>query len=350
MIILSIETSCDDTSIAIFRDNKQIFCATKSQIKIHNETWWVVPEVAARAHWSIILEVLDEVLEESKISLENIDYIAVTNTPWLQSSLLTWTSLAWTLSFVLQKPVLPINHIEAHIMANFLDREEDEITFPLACLTVSWGHNEVYYMKDKFDYERVWSTLDDAAWEAFDKVAKMLWLWYPWWPIVSKMSQDYEKKTWKKNWELFPRVWLKKKEFDFSFSGLKSAVKREIDLRIEENLRLNKGSYNKVEWLTLDDIQEICFEFECWVVEVLAYKLINLAKINGLKTVMLAWWVSANSRLKDYILAKTREEWLEFIYPKKLSYCWDNALMIWITAYFRIKNWLDTPKVWAVWV
>ncbi len=336
MKILAFETSCDDTSIALFEDNKLIFMDTASQIKIHNETWWVVPEVAAREHANSIFSVLDNVLSSTWIKLDEIDYIWVTTSPWLLPSLLTWTTVAWTISSVLNIPIIPINHIEAHIFSNFLDRDESEIKFPLACLTVSGGHNDIYLMNSMWELEKLWSSSDDAWWEAFDKAAKMMWLWYPWWPIISKLSKEYEDLWWKST-NLFPRVWLVKREFNFSFSWLKSSVKREVDKRITEKWEL-----------TLDDKREISYEFENAVTEVLSWKLIEAAKQHSLKTIMLAWWVSANNKLKDSISKLASQNWLNFIYPTKISYCMDNAAMVWILTYYKIKHNNFTYKIWAV--
>ena len=174
MYILAFETSCDDTSIALFQDNRLISMSTKSQIKIHNETGGVVPEVASREHANAIFDVLREVLDEGNIELTNIDYIGVTTHPGLIPSLLTGIMVASTLSETLQIPIIPINHIESHIFSNFLEREESDIEFPLVCLTVSGGHNEIYSMSDMWSLERIGATQDDAAGEAFDKVAKMM--------------------------------------------------------------------------------------------------------------------------------------------------------------------------------
>ena len=336
MKILAFETSCDDTSIALFEDDKLLFMDTKSQIKTHNITGWVVPEVAAREHANSIFEVLENVLSWSKITLDEIDYIAVTKTPGLMPSLLTGLTVAKTLWNILKIEVLEINHIEAHIFANYLERQTEDIKFPSVCLTVSWGHNEIYYMENIFSMIKIWETQDDAAWEAFDKVAKMMWLWYPWGPIVSKLASEYvpqypispssrgikgEKSSLKK--DLFPRVWLEKKEYNFSFSGLKSAVKREIDKRWE---------------LSLEEKKEICFEFENAVVEVLAYKLVNAWIRKWVKNIMLAGWVSANDKLVSIIQQNAKKNNLNFIYPSKKLYCWDNAAMVWINAYYKIIN------------
>ncbi len=333
MKILAFETSCDDTSIAIFDSDKLIAMDTDSQISIHNKTGWVVPEVAAREHANNIFKVLNNVLNKAKITLQDIDFIWVTINPWLLPSLLTGITVAWTISTVLNKKIIPINHIEAHIFSNFLERCEKEIVFPLVCLTVSGWHNDIYYMKSMWNIEKLGSSLDDAWWEAFDKCAKMMWLEYPGWPIISKLASEYNK-VWKK--ELFPRVWLIKREFNFSFSGLKSSVKREIDKRIIEKW-----------FLTLEDKREISYEFENAITEIMSWKLIEAAKQKNVKTVMLAWWVSANNKLKSIIGEMSEKKWLTFIYPTKNLYCMDNAAMVWINTYYKIKYNMYEEKIWV---
>lgn len=347
MKILAIETSCDDTSLAIFEDEKLLFMDTKSQIKIHLETGWVVPEIAAREHANVIFEVLENVLKNSNTKVQEIDYIWVTTNPWLIPSLLTWITLARTLSKILNIPVIEINHIQAHIFANFLERKKEDINFPLVCLTVSWWHNDIYFMENMWSFEKIWTSNDDAAWESYDKVAKMMWLWYPGGPIISKYALDYINENNSKKQEFLPRVWLKKEEFDFSFSWLKSAVKREIEERIIKNEELLKNTWNeelqklkensKV-LLTINDIKEISFEFQNAVNEVLALKLIKAWLSKNIKTVLLAWWVSANDDLRLKIDEYAKKENLEFICPTKKLYCMDNAAMVWIITYYKIKN------------
>ncbi|MDD3144890.1 MAG: tRNA (adenosine(37)-N6)-threonylcarbamoyltransferase complex transferase subunit TsaD [Candidatus Gracilibacteria bacterium] len=326
MKILAFETSCDDTSIALFEDNNLIFMDTASQIKIHLETGGVVPEVAAREHANVIFEVLTKVLQNTNTKLEEIDYIGVTTNPGLLPSLLTGTTVASTISIVLNIPIIPINHIQAHIFSNFLERNEIEIKFPLACLTVSGGHNDIYLMKNMWDFTKIGSSSDDAGGEAFDKVAKMMGLGYPGGPVISKLASEYEDENGIST-NLFPRVWLVKRESNFSFSGLKSSVKREVDKRIAL-----KGE------LSIEDKKEISFEFENAITEVLAWKLIFAAKENNLKTVMLSGGVSANSKLRDEIQKLAKKENMEFIYPKKLVYCMDNAAMVGILTYYKIKH------------
>lgn len=334
MYILAIETSCDDTSLAIFQDEILLAMSTKSQVKIHNVTGWVVPEVAAREHANAIFDVCDEVIEQSWITLELIDYIAVTSHPGLIPSLLTGLTFARTLSNILQKPLLELDHIEGHIFANFLERDKGEISFPLVCLTVSGGHNDIYYMENMWSKELMWQSQDDAAGESFDKVAKMMGIGYPGGPIISELAVQYAPEFVlsthpenQKNGCLFPRVWLDKDAYNFSFAWLKSAVKREVDRRIE------------IKWeLSLRDKQEISYEFQNAVNEVLAYKLIEWAKDKGVSTILLAGWVSANVDLKERIEELAKQHHLKFFAPVKNIYSMDNAAMMGILAYYKLKG------------
>lgn len=229
MFLLAFETSCDDTSIAIFRDRELLVMKTRSQIREHNETKGVVPEVAARLHANNIFGVLEEVLSEAGLQLEDIDQIACTEFPGLMPSLLVGMSVAKTLSHALKIPYLAIDHIEAHMFANYIGRETEDLVFPSVCLTVSGGHNELYIWKSMFERIKIGETLDDSAGEAFDKVAKMMDLGYPGGPIIGKYASEYQGEF----RSIFPMVLLDRNGYDFSFSGLKSAVKREIDKRKE---------------------------------------------------------------------------------------------------------------------
>ncbi len=325
MYILAFETSCDDTSIALFDWPKLITMSTASQIKVHNKTGGVVPEIASREHANAIFWVLEDVLREWKVELSDIDYIWVTTTPGLIPSLLTGITVARTLGNIFSISVIDVNHIEAHIFSNFLEREESDIGFPLVCLSVSGGHNDLYHMENMWNVDRIGTTQDDAAGEAFDKVAKMMWLWYPGGPIISKLAAEYNPD--KDSWKLFPRSWLDKKEFWFSFSGLKSSVKREVDRR----KTLNQ------DWeLTQGDKIEISYEFQEAVVEVLAGKLMIAADAHRVKTVMLTGWVSANDRLRELISQKIKDSDYKFLCPTKKIYCMDNAAMVGINAYYKI--------------
>ena len=228
MFTLAFETSCDDTSIAIFRDHDLLAMRTRSQIREHNETQGVVPEVAARLHANVVFDVLSEVLAEAKVELRSIDLIACTENPGLVPSLLVGMTVARSLSKLLGIEYMAIDHIQAHMFANYLERGEDAVVFPAICLTVSGGHNELYLWRSMFDREKIGETLDDSAGEAFDKVAKMMGLGYPGGPIISQYASEYDG-TFR---SIFPEVLLDKESLDFSFSGLKSAVKREVDRRV----------------------------------------------------------------------------------------------------------------------
>ena len=370
MYILAFETSCDDTSIALFQDDTLLSMETMSQIKIHQATSWVVPEVAAREHANNIFVVLEKVLSSAKISIKDIDYIAVTTHPWLLPSLLTGVTVAGMISQVLHIPIIAINHIQSHIFSIFLWRKESEVQFPLLCLTASWGHTEIYYMENMFSFELIWGTQDDAAGEAFDKVAKMMWLEYPGGPIISQLAQEWEKRI--KSWDsavgtakkkpVFPRVWLEREKVEFSFSWLKTAVKREIETRVkswkwkleslgswvpiwEAKLRSQKSEMRgQVLWigeweLSIEDKQEIAYEFSQAILEVLAEKLVHEAKRRHVHTISLAWGVSANETLRKLIAEKIGEEKMYFLCPTKKIYCVDNAAMIGIYAYYKIKYW-----------
>lgn len=231
MLLLAFETSCDDTSVALFEDTKLLSMNTKSQIREHQATVGVVPEVAARLHANNIFAVLEKTLADAGKTYQDIEYIACTVEPGLLPSLIVGMTVAKTLSHSLNAPLIPINHIQAHIFANLLERNLDEIKFPVMCLTISGGHNELYYWKSLFDLEKIAETRDDASGEAFDKVAKMMGLGYPGGPVISKYAAEYagEFKG------IFPIVMLEKDSLDFSFSGLKSAVKREVDRRKMKN-------------------------------------------------------------------------------------------------------------------
>ena len=331
MYILAFETSCDDTSIALLKDNKLIAMKTHSQIKEHLKNWWVVPELAARLHSNVIFTVLDEVLKDANLDLDNINYIACTKEPGLIPSLLVWQTVAKTISKLKAIPLIWINHIEAHMFANFLERKKSDIKFPNICLTVSGWHNEIYLWKSIFEFELIWQTLDDAAWEAFDKVSRMLWLWFPWGAFVVKKAERYE---WNYD-RIFPCVMLDKDSLDFSFSGLKSAVNRYVIKLKKENLKFWK---TKEEKLLESDIIKIAYEFEEVVSDILLKKMDRAVNKLWIKNIMLAWWVSANTKLKDKLTNLALKDNLDFKAPIKNIYSMDNAAMIWINAFYKIKN------------
>lgn len=273
MVILAFETSCDDTSVAVFRDAALLSLVTVSQIAEHAKTSGVVPEVAARLHAGNALGALEDALLQAGIRLGDIDAVACTANPGLVTSLLVGKTVAKTLAETLGKPLLWIDHIEAHMFANFLERGESDVPFPAVCLTVSGGHNEIYLWKSMFERELLGETQDDAAGEAFDKVAKAMGLGFPGGPVISKLASEWTGPFRK----IFPIVTLGRDSLDFSFSGLKTAVKREIDSRTA-----SKGALDEA------DMREIAFEFERTVAEILGRKLFLAAERAKVLNLVLA--------------------------------------------------------------
>jgi N6-L-threonylcarbamoyladenine synthase len=320
MVILAFETSCDDTSVAVFRDSKLLSMVTRSQIAEHTKTGGVVPEVAARLHANNALDVLNEALSSAGIGFSDIDVVACTSEPGLVTSLLVGKTVAKTLAHALGKPLLWIDHIEAHMFANFLERSREDVLFPNVCLTVSGGHNEIYLWKSPFERELLGETEDDAAGEAFDKVAKALGLGFPGGPVISKLASEYDGAY----RGIFPVVLLGKDSLNFSFSGLKTAVKREIDRRVAQNGGLSDF-----------DRLEISFEFERTVVEILARKLLLAAEKTRVSNLVLSGGVSANDFLRATIAERATERGFSFIAPVRKEYSQDNAAMVGILAYYR---------------
>jgi N6-L-threonylcarbamoyladenine synthase len=319
MYILAFETSCDDTSVAVMRDDQCIALSTRTQLE-HDVTGGVVPEVAARSHANAIFPCIDDALAEAGITLDQIDLIACTDRPGLAPSLLTGLVVADTLALSMNNPILRIDHIESHIFANFLERSESDIIFPAVVLTVSGGHTELYHWKSMFELDIIGQTHDDAAGECFDKVSKMMWMGFPGWKKIADLASQY---TWNYEW-IFPLVMLEKESLDFSFSGLKSAVKRYID-----------SEKNTPEWLTDAKKMKIAYEFEEVVTEVLSKKLERAIVQKWAKTMVLAGWVSANTKLKDKIQKIADTISVPFVSPKKIIYSMDNAAMVGIRAYYE---------------
>ena len=319
MKILGIETSCDETACAIVEDGRKILANTvASQIDLHAKTGGVVPEVAAREHVLKMIPVLDECLLTAKCGWEDIDAIAITQGPGLVSSLIIGTETASVISYVKQKPLIPVQHIVGHIYSNWLETE-DEIEFPLIILTVSGGHNELILMRDHHDFEVLGETRDDAAGEAFDKVARLLGLGYPGGPAISKIADHGDADKFK-----FPIVLLDKGSLDFSFSGLKTAVLSEV-----------KKLTTEVDDQTKADVAA---SFQQTVVKTLATKLKMAAeKYPNVKELHLAGGVSANRLLRSSI-PEYVPEGIKLRYPKSIAYCTDNAAMIAAAAYFQYQK------------
>lgn len=316
MLYLGIETSCDETSVGIIENSSHNewltcrSCVIASQIPLHQLTGGVVPEVAAREHALKMIPVLTEALKKASLSLEKIDAIAVTQGPGLLSSLLVGTTCANTLSTILQKPLIPTNHIAGHIYANWIDGNGTAPQFPIVVLTASGGHNELVLMRDHHDFAELGATLDDAAGEAFDKVARLLELGYPGGPAIEKAAKNGNPHT-----IPLPRAWLEKNSYDFSFSGLKTAVLRVVTAELEKNGQLSPAFVN-----------DVAASFQSSVVDVLSTKLLRAATAYNAKEIHLAGGVSANTALRSAITAKAQG--FTFRFPQKMMYCTDNGAMI----------------------
>ena len=316
MKILGIETSCDDTGVSVYNSEKGLLSnVVSSQVKLHAEWGGVYPDLAAREHTKNIIPVLDKALKDANVSMDEIDGIAVTVAPGLIVSLVIGISAAKALSWVHKKPLIPVHHIEAHIFAIFIEKE---IEFPFIALVVSGGHTELYIIRGFEDYVYLGGTLDDAAGEAYDKVARMLGLGYPGGPIIDKLAKEGQEVI------KFPRPLLSdkgKNRFNFSFSGLKSAVLREVE----------KGIYRK---------EDIARSFQEAVVDVLVGKTIDASQEFNIKNIVVAGGVSANSRLRERFLQEANERKLNVYFPP-LYLCTDNAAMVAFTGY---KRFVETGK------
>jgi N6-L-threonylcarbamoyladenine synthase len=315
--ILSIESSCDETSAAVVKNGREVLSnMIYSQIDIHKKFGGVVPEVASRNHVEKISQVVDEALEEAGKTFDDIDGIAVTYGPGLVGALLVGVSYAKGLCYTLKKPLIPVNHIEGHICANFIAHKELEP--PFICLVVSGGHTHIVHVKDYGEYEILGKTRDDAAGEAFDKVARSLGLGYPGGPLIDKLAKIGNSEAIK-----FPRVYLEKDSLDFSFSGIKSAV-------------LNYLNQQKMKEIPVVN-EDVAASFQKAVVEVIADKVIRAAEQVGVDTIVLAGGVAANSGLRAEFAEKLKHKAIEFKYPP-IILCTDNAAMIGSAAYYEYIN------------
>ncbi|MBU0727313.1 tRNA (adenosine(37)-N6)-threonylcarbamoyltransferase complex transferase subunit TsaD [Patescibacteria group bacterium] len=326
MRILGIETSCDETAAAVVEDGTKVLSnVIASSVDLHAQTGGVVPEVAAREHLRQISPVVDKALSDAKVGWDDIDAIAVTHAPGLLTSLLVGVNTAQTLAYIYNKPLILTHHVAGHIYANFLERQTTNDQFPILILTISGGHNELVLMKSHHDFEVIGETLDDAAGEAFDKIARLLDLGFPGGPIISKRAELGDSTAFD-----FPRPMLDKdNKYNFSFSGLKSAVKREVD-------RLK----------TIDErqINNLCASFQSAVIDVLADKLTMAADEFNVKSVHLAGGVSANQLLRKTVRERLSSN-IELLWPEEMIYCTDNAAMIASAAFFNPKKEFNAKSV-----
>ena len=311
MTILAIETSCDETSVAIVRDGRKVLSnVVMSQVDFHKEFFGVLPELASRKHLEFIDIAIRKSFEESGLTIKDIDSVAVTFGPGLVSSLLIGVNTAKTISYFFDKPLLKVDHVEAHLFSPML---ENDVPFPFIGLVVSGGHTNLFIVNDFFDVKLVGYTVDDAVGEAFDKVSKMLGLTYPGGPVIDKLSKEGDEKRFQ-----FPLGAIDKgyDKYNFSYSGLKTSVLYTVK---------KLGSLNE------QDIKDICASFQKSAIDVLYLKVKRLVEETGINNVAISGGVSANSYLRKKFLSDN--EIKTFIPSPK--YCTDNAAMVGLIAHFK---------------
>lgn len=312
--LLGIETSCDETSAAVVVDGTEIKSnIISSQIKVHQKFGGVVPEVASRKHLENINQVIIEALEQAGLSYRDIDGVAVTYGPGLVGALLVGVAAAKALAYGLDKPLIAVNHLEGHIYANFL--ANPQLEFPLLCLVVSGGHTDLILMESHGNYRLLGHTRDDAAGEAFDKVARAMGLGYPGGPLIDRLARQGNPQG-----VDMPRAYLEAGSFDFSFSGLKSAVLNYLNRARQKGITVNKA--------------DLAASFQQAVVDVLVDKALAAADQYRVGTVMLAGGVAANSFLRQQLQQRAEKQHIKVVYPP-LILCTDNAAMIAGAAYHK---------------
>jgi N6-L-threonylcarbamoyladenine synthase len=308
--ILAIETSCDETAVAIVKNRQVLSSIVSSQIELHQTYGGVVPELASRQHLEIINPCIDRAIAEADLTWENIDAIAVTCTPGLVGALLVGMAAAKTLALIHRKPFLGVHHLEGHIYASYL--AQPELQPPFLCLLVSGGHTSSIYVKDYGEYQLLGSTRDDAAGEAFDKVARLLDLGYPGGPIIDRLAQQGNPKAFE-----LPQGRISLPDggyhsYDYSFSGIKTAV-----LRLVEQLQ-NEGEIPVV---------DVAASFQHTVAKVLTKRSVQCALDYGLDTITIGGGVAANSGLRKHLQQAAEKHNLKVYFPP-LKFCTDNAAMI----------------------
>lgn len=316
IITLSIESSCDETSIAVLKNGREVLSnVVNTQIELHKKFGGVVPEVASRKHIENIDEVLDEALKQANITLNDADHIAVTYGPGLAGALLVGLSYAKALAYTTGKTLVGVNHIEGHVSANYIAHKD--LKPPFITLIVSGGHTHLVEVKNYGEYEILGRTRDDASGEAFDKIARAMELGYPGGPIIDRLAKQGNK-----NAIDFPRAYLDD-GYDFSFSGLKSAVLN----------YLNAKKMKKEDII----VEDVCASFQEAVVEVLSNKAIKAAMEKGYNTIALAGGVACNSALREKITELGKTKNIQIKYPP-IDLCTDNAAMIGCAGYYNFIN------------
>jgi N6-L-threonylcarbamoyladenine synthase len=328
--ILAIETSCDETAAAILFGSKIRSNVIYSQLALYQKTKGIVPEVASRAHIEKIISVIKQALSDAKVRPSQIDLIAVTVGPGLIGSLLVGVDTARSLAYLLNRPIIPINHIEAHLYAVFVKKIQSRKIFPAIAMVVSGGHTSILLMRGHGNYKLLGMTIDDAAGEAFDKVAKILNLSYPGGPSISLEAKRAKRKG-KKIY--FPRPMINSSDFNFSFSGLKTAVLykvRELGLKKTKKLK-----------------PELAYQFQKALVEVLVEKVTKAARKYKAKTIILGGGVVANELLRFEMRKKVKnlKPKINLLIPD-LNLCTDNAVIVGICGYYKYKTFKNCLSNW----
>lgn len=313
-LTLGIESSCDETAAAVLRGGRELLSnIISTQIPIHQKFGGVVPEIASRKHIVNVMPVVDEALRTAGVKLSDIDQIAVTYGPGLVGALLVGVSAAKALAFAQDIPLIGVNHLEGHIFANFLSAQE--LKPPFMALVVSGGHTALVEVKDYNKFRMMGQTRDDAAGEAFDKVARVMGLPYPGGPQIDRLAKEGNPKAID-----FPRALVKSGDYEFSFSGLKSAVLNYLNAQKMKNIEVNRA--------------DVAASFQDAVIEVLIAKALEAMRETNMDTLVLAGGVAANSMLEDRLRAVAEENGIKFYFPSRIL-CTDNAAMIACRGYYQ---------------
>ena len=313
ILVLGIETSCDETAAAVVKNGREVLSnVISSQIELHTLYGGVVPEIASRKHIEKINQVIKEALSQANVTLDDINVIGVTYGPGLVGALLVGVAEAKAISYAANIPLVGVRHIEGHVYANFI--QYPELEPPFLCLIVSGGHSHLVIVKDYSDFEILGKTRDDAAGEAYDKIARAIGLGYPGGPKIDALAKEGNKNAIK-----FPRAHIEGAKYDFSFSGLKSSV-----LNYLNSAKMKEETVNKA---------DVAASFQEAVVDVLVSNTIQAASDYGIDKIALAGGVASNSRLRESMEGVCQEKNLKLYYPD-LIYCTDNAAMIACAAYY----------------
>jgi N6-L-threonylcarbamoyladenine synthase len=318
--ILAIESSCDDTSCAVLKNNVVLSNVTASQ-KVHELYGGVVPELASRDHQKNIVPVVDAAMKKAGIAFDELDAVAVTLGPGLMGSLLVGLSFAKSLSLALRIPLIEVNHMHGHILAHFIREDENAAgpEFPFLCLTVSGGHTQLVVVKDHLSFDVLGETIDDAVGEAFDKAAKIMGLPYPGGPLIDKYAKNGDP-------DKFRFAFTKVPGYDYSFSGIKTSFL----YFIQNHLQKNKA-------FVTDNLEDICASYQAHLINVLLKNVRLVLNDTAIKQLAIAGGVSVNSELRRQVKALEGELGIKTFIPKP-EYCTDNAAMIGITAYYKYLN------------